>query len=236
MNKELYKRISEPRTATTRMRRHPYEPFETEPEFILKEIPNIIVSTSSLLQIASTCKNLTCIDLSYTSLLHDSRILETGEYVSTLQHYAIQPGLTQIQIPIKEAIQTLGNECQQLQLVRIQRCEWVTAHVIWMFVYYCSNLTKLDARRSTKCSVKRLISNVLEFPSISSSTTASSSTTEDMIEDEAEVVDDDDVEEEDDDDVDVLEEDQDPHTTIHFVINGKTSLYMILYSNTKTIH
>lgn len=127
-------------------------------------LPFIIVSTSSIIQIANTCKNITSLNLSYTSLLHDSLIAETGEYVSTLQHYAVQPGLTHIQIPIKQAIQAIGKECLQLQEVKIQRCEWVTAHVIWMFVYYCSNLKKLDARRSTKCTVKRLISTILEDP------------------------------------------------------------------------
>ncbi|KAG2231542.1 hypothetical protein INT48_005045 [Thamnidium elegans] len=135
---------------------------QDQQEYLLKGLPFIIVSTSSLVQISHTCKNITCLNLSYTSLLYDSLVAETGEYLSTLQRYAVQPGLTHIQIPIEQAIQSIGKECVQLQQVKIQRCEWVTAHVIWMFVYYCNNLKKLDARRSTKCTVKRLIAGVLE--------------------------------------------------------------------------
>jgi hypothetical protein len=133
----------------------------------MKGLPFIIVSTSSLVQIAHTCKNITTLNLSYTSLLYDSLVAETGEYLSTIQRYAVQPGLTHIQISIEQAIQAIGKECKQLQEVKIQRCEWVTAHVVWMFVYFCPNLKKLDARRSTKCTVKRLISNILEDPSSS---------------------------------------------------------------------
>ncbi|GAA5798975.1 hypothetical protein HPULCUR_004384 [Helicostylum pulchrum] len=135
---------------------------QDQQEYLLKGLPFIIVSTSSLVQISHTCKNITCLNLSYTSLLYDSLVAETGEYLSTLQRYAVQPGLTHIQIPIEQAIRSIGKECTQLQQVKIQRCEWVTAHVIWMFVYYCANLKKLDARRSTKCTVKRLIASVLE--------------------------------------------------------------------------
>lgn len=135
-----------------------------EQEYVIKGLPFIIVSTSSLVQISNTCKNLTHLNLSYTSLLHDSVIAETGEYLSTLQRYAVQPGLTHIQIPIEDAIEAIGKSCFQLQEIKIQRCEWVTAHVIWMFAYHCPTLKRLDARRSTKCTIKKLIANVLELP------------------------------------------------------------------------
>ncbi|CAO3626590.1 unnamed protein product [Mucor fragilis] len=135
-----------------------------EHEYVVKGLPFIIVSTSSLIQISKTCKNLTSLNLSYTSLLHDSVIAETGEYLSTLQRYAVQPGLTHIQIPIEDAIEAIGKSCCQLEQVKIQRCDWVTAQVIWLFAYHCPNLKRLDARRSTKCTVKKLIANVLELP------------------------------------------------------------------------
>ncbi|KAF1799055.1 hypothetical protein FB192DRAFT_1394613 [Mucor lusitanicus] len=135
-----------------------------EHEYVVKGLPFIIVSTSSLLQVAKTCKNLTSLNLSYTSLLHDSVIAETGEYLSTLQRYAVQPGLTHIQIPIEDAIEAIGKSCCQLEQVKIQRCEWVTARVVWLFAYHCPSLKRLDARRSTKCTVKKLIANVLELP------------------------------------------------------------------------
>ncbi|KAI8373816.1 hypothetical protein BD560DRAFT_393625 [Blakeslea trispora] len=134
---------------------------ETEQDFVAKGLPYIIVSTSSLIQIANTCKNITHLNLSSTSLLHDSQVVETGEYLSTLQHF-IQPGLTQVQVSIETAIESIGRECTHLTHIKIQRCEWVTAHVIWMFAYYCPFLQQMDARRSFKCTVKRLINNVLE--------------------------------------------------------------------------
>jgi hypothetical protein len=141
----------------------PPQPFNAPTSVPLKGLPYIIVSTSSLIQLSHTCKYITTLNLSYTSLLNDSVIAETGEYLSTLQHYAnSQPGLTHIQIPIEAAIKAIGKECEQLVHVKVQRCEWVTAQVIWMFVYYCKNLKKLDARRSTKCTIKRLIASVLE--------------------------------------------------------------------------
>ncbi|KAI8887418.1 hypothetical protein K501DRAFT_330638 [Backusella circina FSU 941] len=141
----------------------PPQSFNSPTSVPLKGLPYIIVSTSSLIQLSHTCKYITTLNLSYTSLLNDSVIAETGEYLSTLQHYAnSQPGLTHIQIPIEAAIKAIGKECQQLVQVKVQRCEWVTAHVIWMFVYYCKNLKRLDARRSTKCTIKKLIASVLE--------------------------------------------------------------------------
>ncbi|KAI8876485.1 hypothetical protein K501DRAFT_338063 [Backusella circina FSU 941] len=127
-----------------------------------KGLPFITVSTSSLFQLSHSCKNITKLNLSYTILFKDSLVAETGEYVSTLQHHANQPGLTHIQIPIEAAIQNIGKECQHLEEVKVQRCEWITAHVIWMFVYYCTFLRRLDARNSTKCTIKRLITRVLE--------------------------------------------------------------------------
>ncbi|KAI9490100.1 hypothetical protein BDB00DRAFT_769364, partial [Zychaea mexicana] len=117
---------------------------------------HLFVTTSSLLQVARTCKNLTCLNMSLTTLFFDSMIAETGEYVSTLQHYAVQPGLTHILIPMSTVIETLGKECTQLQEVQIQRCDWVTAQTIWLWVTHCPKLVRLDARRSNKCSVKKL--------------------------------------------------------------------------------
>ncbi|KAG2213151.1 hypothetical protein INT47_011300 [Mucor saturninus] len=206
---------------------------QEQQDYLMKGLPFIIVSTSSLVQMSHTCRNITSLNLSYTSLLYDFLVAETGEYLSTLQRYAVQPGLTHIQIPIEQAIQSIGKECLQLQQVKIQRCEWVTAHVIWMFVYHCPNLKKLDARRSTKCTVKRLIANVLEdtshpipnstvgdnngsdssieFPSSSSSSTMdyNSFFNENANQEE----------EEEEEDVD------DDNLTVHFRLNEETGLY-----------
>ncbi|KAI7850599.1 hypothetical protein BDC45DRAFT_446731, partial [Circinella umbellata] len=117
---------------------------------------HLFVTTSSLLQVAKTCKNLTCLNMSLTTLFYDSMIAETGEYVSTLQHYAVQPGLTHILIPMSKVIETMGKECIHLQQVIMQRCDWVTAEVIWLWVTHCPKLIRLDARRSNKCSIKKL--------------------------------------------------------------------------------
>ncbi|KAI9016532.1 hypothetical protein CLU79DRAFT_763094 [Phycomyces nitens] len=126
-------------------------------------LASIIISTSSLIQLAHKCTNLTSLNLSYTSMLTDSVIEETGEYLSTLQYYAIQPGLTHVQISLETAIQAIGKECKHLQELKAQRCEWISAQVIWMWASYCPSLVRIDARRSTKCTVKRLVSGILEI-------------------------------------------------------------------------
>lgn len=212
---EFYKRLTDAshstsRTVMIRSRRY-QQTVEQEPDFTTKGLPFIIVTTSSLIQLANNCKNLTYLNLSYTSLLHDSRIVETGEYVSTLQHYAIQPGLTQIQVPIQEAIEILGRECQHLTQVIIQRCEWVTAQIIWLFTYYCPQIMRLDARRSTKCTVKRLIMGVLEaYPPTAMELSQEENDHDDEIDNNSnDYINTNDVYED--------------HTnsTIHFVINGK---------------
>jgi hypothetical protein len=124
--------------------------------------PSLVVSTSSLVQLAQACQNLVSIDLSYTHMFNDSMVAETGEYISTLQNYAIQPGLTHVKIPIETAIHTIGQQCTQLEKVKIQCCGWVSARVIWLWVCSCPKLTYLDARRSSKCSVKRLTASILQ--------------------------------------------------------------------------
>lgn len=180
-----------------------------------KLLPFIILSTSSLIRFGSTCKNLTAINLSYTSLLNDTKIMETGEYTSTLQHYAVPPGLTQIDIPIKAAIEILGRQCKQLRQVHIQRCEWVTAHIIWLFAYYCPNLVQIDARRSTKCSVKRLIATVLEYGTDNENTNHDFYVDFDFHQDEPRE--------------NIVLSEEGEEAVIHFVLNGKeTSLYILL--------
>ncbi|KAI8986609.1 hypothetical protein BDB01DRAFT_786263 [Pilobolus umbonatus] len=128
----------------------------------VKTSSHVIVSTSSLLQLSHSCHYITSLNLSNTSLLDDSVVEETGEYLSTIQNYTVQPGLTHTKIPIEAVIKAIGDHCQHLEQVQIQKCDWVTAHVIWMFVYYIPSLCKLDARRSMQCTVKKLILNVLE--------------------------------------------------------------------------
>ncbi|KAG0167784.1 hypothetical protein DFQ29_000272 [Apophysomyces sp. BC1021] len=179
----------------------------------LRNLTCVIVSTSSLIELSRTCSNLTTLNLSYTTLLYDSLVAETGEYLSTLQYYAIQPGLTHIKVPLEGAIYSIGQECRHLEEVKIQRCDWVTAQVVWAWVINCQNLKRLDARRSTKCTVKRLTMTVLEAfgrkdglmsqtgSSSSSSTQTELTMPEDGLVDE---VDDD----EDDDEEGVVEEDQ----------------------------
>ncbi|KAG1051164.1 hypothetical protein G6F43_006612 [Rhizopus delemar] len=116
----------------------------------------ITVSTSSLLQMANKCQHITTINLSRTVILHDKLIAETGEYLSTLQCRYVRPGLTQIDIPMEEVIKAIGHSCQQLETLEIRQTRWVTAEIIWLFVYHCPQLKRLDARRSPNCSVKKL--------------------------------------------------------------------------------
>ncbi|KAI9312715.1 hypothetical protein BX666DRAFT_1985841 [Dichotomocladium elegans] len=125
-----------------------------------KDIP-VLVTTSSLMQMARTCRNLTSINLSLTTIMYDRRIEETGEYVSTLQHHAVPSGLTQTLIPMEVVIQALGTECERLTEVVVQRCEWVTAHIIWLWTSHCHKLVRLDAFRCAKCTVKSLTTRPL---------------------------------------------------------------------------
>ncbi|KAI9312221.1 hypothetical protein BX666DRAFT_1989806 [Dichotomocladium elegans] len=124
---------------------------------------HVFLTTSSLMQITA-CKNLVSINLSMTTIFNDTKIEETGEYVSTLQHDAVRCGLTQTPITMELVIKELGKECKQLREITMQRCEWVTAHIIWLLVSHCTGLVRLDARRASKCSVKRLTLSVLELP------------------------------------------------------------------------
>lgn len=122
----------------------------------------VFVTTSSLMQIANTCKGLTHLDLSLTSIVYDSLIVETGEYLSTLQNYAVQPGLTQKLIPMDRVIEVIGEECPNLRQVIMQRCDWGSAQIIWWWVSHCQNLALLDARGCNKCTVKELVIRPLE--------------------------------------------------------------------------
>lgn len=135
------------------------------------EYINIIISTSSLIQLAHSCPNLTSLDLSGSTILYDSMLAETGEYISTLQHYAPESGFTQIQIDIGQVIETLGRECPRLEDVTMHRCEWVTAKMIWLWAVHCPKLRKLDAKWSTKCTVKRLVACALIVPPPAQSST-----------------------------------------------------------------
>jgi hypothetical protein len=120
----------------------------------------ICISTSSLLQVAKTCPNVRSLDLSYTTMMSDCRIQETGEYTSTL---VTSPGWTSVDISVEKAIQTLCSSWKDLEEVNLQGCEWATAEVIFMFAYYCPNLKRLDARRAKNCIVWRFVQCVLDL-------------------------------------------------------------------------
>ncbi|CAM0142969.1 unnamed protein product [Umbelopsis sp. WA50703] len=128
-----------------------------------KVTPTITLSTSSFLQVASRCPNLTFLELSNTALFCDSLILETGEYVSSIQTFALQPGLTHVRIDLDQAIRALGTQCPSLTQINIQACDWVTAKVIWCWASNCLNLQKLDARRCLRCGIERLTSAALDI-------------------------------------------------------------------------
>ncbi|CAO3658754.1 unnamed protein product [Umbelopsis vinacea] len=130
-----------------------------------KITPTITLSTSSFLQVASRCPNLTFLDLSNTALFCDSLILETGEYVSSIQTFALQPGLTHVRIDLDQAIRALGTQCPTLRHVNLQSCDWVTAKVIWCWVVNCPKLQKLDARRCLRCGIERLTNATLDITS-----------------------------------------------------------------------
>ncbi|CAO3589460.1 unnamed protein product [Absidia cylindrospora] len=123
--------------------------------------PTIFISTSSLIQLAHACPNLVSLNLSHTKIFNDILVVETGEYVSTIQHNAIQPGLTHLPVDITPAIRFIGRQCPQLQQLKLQNCQWVSAYVIWLWVDLCPSITYLDAR-DTKCTIHRLTSDILQ--------------------------------------------------------------------------
>lgn len=107
----------------------------------------VLVTNSSLKQLTLSCKNLTQLDLSHTTLIHDM-IVETGEYISTLQHSTIQPDLTQVPITRESVIKLLRNECSHLKDISVPRCDWITTKLIWLIAIHCHNLERLDAQQS----------------------------------------------------------------------------------------
>ncbi|KAI8068670.1 hypothetical protein BC940DRAFT_366860 [Gongronella butleri] len=128
----------------------------------------VVLSTSSLMQLAEACANLTALNLSHTHVMNDSKIVETGDYISTLQDYAIQQGFTIVKVSMENAIQAIGNHCPHVKQLKMQHCEWVTARIIWAWVNACPNLVFLDVRRSPKCTVKRLTSYAIRAIATSS--------------------------------------------------------------------
>ncbi|ORX47751.1 hypothetical protein DM01DRAFT_1385773 [Hesseltinella vesiculosa] len=121
----------------------------------------VVLSTSSLIQLAEACTNLISLDLSHTHVMHDSKIVETGDYISTLQDYAIQQGFTMVKVSIEQAIRAIGTQCKQLRRLKMQHCEWVTPHILWFWISSCPCLHYLDIRRSTKCCLKRLTTHAI---------------------------------------------------------------------------
>ncbi|RUS15637.1 hypothetical protein BC937DRAFT_92195 [Endogone sp. FLAS-F59071] len=126
----------------------------------------ITLTTSSLIQLSHICHTLVSLNLSHTTLYADTRITETGEYLSTLQHYAIQPGFTQVPVTAREALDALGRNCPDLREISVHGCEWVNNQIVWWIADACRALRRLDARKCGKCTIERLTTKVLEVGSI----------------------------------------------------------------------
>lgn len=128
----------------------------------------IIVTTSSLLQAARCCTNLTYLDLSFTVITLDTYFKETGQYLSSMRLPCSSNGgregqesLTGVSISVQMMIEEIGKSCPKLEEVKMKGCEWVTAHTIYLWVTHCPNLMRLDARQASKCVVKPLVSSIL---------------------------------------------------------------------------
>ncbi|RUS18460.1 hypothetical protein BC938DRAFT_475966 [Jimgerdemannia flammicorona] len=124
----------------------------------------ITITTSSMIQLSHVCRTLVSLNLSHTSIYADTRIAETGDYISSLQPqpYPFQQGLTRISLSLYDTIKSLGRDCPDLAEIRVQGCEWITNQVIWWIADNCPALRRLDARKCGKCTVERLTSKVLE--------------------------------------------------------------------------
>ncbi|KAF9360888.1 hypothetical protein BGX34_007445 [Mortierella sp. NVP85] len=108
----------------------------------------IIVTVSSLIQMAGYCPNLESLSLG-SSLTADKMCLETGDYESMLQA-GPSAGLTLVPVTIADGAKALGKCCPKLHKLWMANCEWVTSEEIRIFVTYCRQLQTLDVRNCSR--------------------------------------------------------------------------------------
>ncbi|ORX89219.1 hypothetical protein K493DRAFT_410554 [Basidiobolus meristosporus CBS 931.73] len=112
-------------------------------------LADICVSASSIIQLSEQCPKLQYLNLSGCSIVRDVFYPEINEYQSMMQHIP-QPGLACVPISAREAIESLGKCCPQLQSVNLSGCDWVCVDNVLLLTKLCKNLEVLDLRKCLK--------------------------------------------------------------------------------------
>ncbi|KAG0210108.1 hypothetical protein BGX28_009649 [Mortierella sp. GBA30] len=109
----------------------------------------IVITVSSLIQMARYCPKLELLSLGSAFLTQDNLYLETGDYESTIQP-GPRAGLTFVPVVISDVAKALGQYCPNLRRLWLTGCEWVTIDALRVFVTYCRRLEALDLRHCSK--------------------------------------------------------------------------------------
>ncbi|KAI8613639.1 hypothetical protein BC830DRAFT_463105 [Chytriomyces sp. MP71] len=92
-------------------------------------VPIKFVSASSLCQIAVACPNLMSLNLARSHVEPDTRILETGDYLSQLM-YMPDAELTHVCVSAADALRCVLDACPGLVNLDLTGCAWVDASVV----------------------------------------------------------------------------------------------------------
>ncbi|KAF9538662.1 hypothetical protein EC957_006367 [Mortierella hygrophila] len=109
----------------------------------------MMITVSSLIQMARHCPNLEWLCLASTALADDTLYLETGDYMSTLQP-GPRTGLTNVQVTVMEGIGALGQSCLNLRRVWLVGCDWVTHREVLALTASCRRLQMMDVRHCAR--------------------------------------------------------------------------------------
>ncbi|KAG9072069.1 hypothetical protein KI688_006291 [Linnemannia hyalina] len=109
----------------------------------------MMITVSSLIQMARHCPNLEWLCLASTALADDTLYLETGDYMSTLQP-GPRTGLTNVQVTVMEGIGALGQSCLNLRRVWLVGCDWVTHREVLALTTSCRRLQMMDVRHCAR--------------------------------------------------------------------------------------
>ncbi|KAH7057496.1 hypothetical protein BKA57DRAFT_447117 [Linnemannia elongata] len=109
----------------------------------------MMITVSSLIQMARHCPNLEWLCLASTALADDTLYLETGDYMSTLQP-GPRTGLTNVQVTVMEGIGALGQSCPNLGRVWLVGCDWVTHREVLALTTSCRRLQMMDVRHCAR--------------------------------------------------------------------------------------
>ncbi|KAJ3308500.1 hypothetical protein HDU76_003949 [Blyttiomyces sp. JEL0837] len=93
----------------------------------------ILILSSTLMHIAEHCPKLLSLSLAWCSVVTDTLVVETGEYLSTQLHTP-QEYLTRVKITAKMGLEKLLESCSEIVSLDLRGCDWVTDDVVLMIV------------------------------------------------------------------------------------------------------